>query len=160
MLSRLDSRRRPDMATSPQNYNRSALSRSLNEPEHTSRSRRYAAPEPKLFSLPVRPKEAPRWGDPNSYSSAPYTNGVFSYERRSPSERDEMERSPRAISRQNTFDYDDGASNIRRSYNEPDFTMDDAGGLQRLRIDDNMRRSDGYSPSSAAGQKKIGRAHV
>lgn len=142
------------MGTSPQSYHRSSLSRSLNEPAHTSRSHRYAAPETKPFSLPVRPKEAPRWGDSNGYPSAPYTNGLFSYERRSPSERDEMERSPRPISRQNIFDYDDGASNMSRSYNEPDFAMDEAGGLQRLRIDDSMRRSDGYSPSSAAGQKR------
>ena len=78
---------------------------------------------------------------------------LFSYERRSPSEGDEMKRSPWPISRQNTSDYDDGASNVSRSYNEPDFAMGEVGGLQRLRTDDSMRRSDGYSPSSAAGQK-------
>ena len=142
------------MATSPQSYHRSSLSRSLNEPTHTSRSHKYGAPETKPFSLPVRPKEASRWEVSTSYSCGPYSNGVFNYERRSPSERDEMERSPRPISRQNNFDYDDGASNMSRSYNEPDFAMDEAGGLQRLRIDDSMRRSDGYSPSSAAGQKR------
>ena len=41
---------------------------------------------------------------------------------------------------------------MSRSYNETDFAMDEAGGLQRLRIDDSMRRSDDYLPSSAAGQ--------
>ena len=65
-----------------------------------------------------------------------------------------MERSPRPVSRQNTLDYDDGASCMGRSYNDMDFVMEEAGGLQRLRIDDSMRRSDGYSLNSAAGQKR------
>ena len=43
---------------------------------------------------------------------------------------------------------------MSRSYNEPDFRMDEGGGLQRIRIDNSMRRSDGYLPSSAAGHKR------
>ena len=65
----------------------------------------------------------------------------------SPSEGDEMERSPRPVSRQNTIDYDDGASCMGRSYNDTDFAMEGPEGLQRLRIDDSMRWSDGYSPT-------------
>ena len=32
---------------------------------------------------------------------------------------------------------------MSHSYNEPDFAMDEAGGLQSLRIDNSIRRSDG-----------------
>ena len=44
-------------------------------------------------------------------------------------------------------------SMLRRSYNEPGFAVDEAGGLRELRTDDNMRRSGGHSHSSAAGQE-------
>lgn len=157
MLSRLDSRRRPDISTSPRDYSRSSISRSLHEAPRSSGPHKYTPPDAKPLSLPVRSKGPDnfRWGESNGLPSAPFTNGSsYKFERRSPSETDEMGRSPRPRSRQNTLDYDESGSSLGRSYNDTDFAMEEAGGLQRLRIDDSMRRSDGYSPNSAAGQKR------
>ena len=67
---------------------------------------------------------------------------------------DKMEFSPRPLSRQNTFDYDDGASNMSPSYNEPDFAMDGAGGSQRLRIGDSIRRSVLFTQLNRGAEKK------
>ena len=115
MLSRLGSGRRPDISTSPRDYGRSPISRSLNEASSSSASHIYMAPDPKPLSLPVRSKfsDNSHWPQSNGYSTASFTNGTpYKFERRSPSEDDEMGRSPRPVSRQNTFDYDDGARSM------------------------------------------------
>lgn len=108
----------------------------------------------------LSPLESPlsRWASGGSAPIGP-RNGA-QYGHRSPSERDDMEQSPRPYSRQTTHDFDDASSTVSYSYqnshytdNESDFPMEETG-FQRLHIDDGMRRSDGQPLSAAAGQKR------
>jgi hypothetical protein len=111
----------------------------------------------------LSPLESPisRWASGGSAPIPPpgMRNGG-SYGYRSPSERDDMEQSPRPYSRQTTHDFDDASSTVSYSCqgshytdNESDFPMEETG-FQRLHIDDGMRRSDGQPLSAAAGQKR------
>ena len=43
---------------------------------------------------------------------------------------------------------------MARPHNEPDSAMDEAGGLQRRRIDDSMRRRDDFSSNLTADRKE------
>jgi len=169
LLQKLNSRRGCNISTSPRSYGRLPFSTSLNDGSPSSGlAHKHAQPYQKPLSLPVMtskmgPLESPlsRWADGGALSVAPFSSfngGQYGY--RSPSERDDMEHSPRPYSRQTTCDFDDTASSVSHSYqgshypdNDSDFPMEETG-LQRLRIDDNMRRSEGHSPSSAAGQKR------
>ena len=153
------------MSMSPNGLSRSPFSTSLNDgPPH---SRRYPSSGQKPLSLPVLTKgefgdsSGNRWGSSNALSITPSGNGSGSYlGRRSPSDRDDTDRSSYPRSYPSGVDFDDAASSMSVSYqgshfadNDVDFPMDDTG-LHRLRIDDSMRRSDGNSPNSAAGQKR------
>lgn len=108
----------------------------------------------------LSPLESPlsRWASGGSAPIAPRSGSQYGY--RSPSERDDIEQSPRPYSRQTTHDFDDASSTVSYSYqgshytdNESDFPMEETG-FQRLQIDDGMRRSDGQPLSAAAGQKR------
>ncbi len=165
LLQKLGSRKMGEVSTSPQSYGKAPFSTSLNEAPQSYRFNRHMAPTQKPLSLPSMKTEfsgspGSRWGNGSALSTTPVNNGgVAQFGYRSPSERDDMERSPRPSSRQAAWDMDD-ASSVSHSYqgshfldNEADFQMEETG-LRRLRIDDSMTRADGYSPSSAAGQKR------
>lgn len=163
MLDKLNSRKRGD--TPSNNYGKGPFSTSLNDNAQQARYNRYASKPQQPLSMPAMPSkvgfgESPvsRWGEGAALSTTPLSSGMhFGY--RSPGDRDDLERSPHMQSRHSAMDFDDAASSMSVSYqgshfaDEADFPMEETG-LQRLRIDDNMRRSDGNSPTSAAGQKR------
>lgn len=162
MLDKLNSRRGADKPSN--NYGKGPFSSSLNDGAQQARYNRYATKPQQPLSMPAMPakvgfgESVPRWGDADAFSTTPINFGAhFSY--RSPSQIEDLDRSPHMQSRHSAMDFDDAASSMSVSYqgshfaDEPDFPMEETG-LQRLRIDDNMRRSDGNSPTSAAGQKR------
>ena len=96
---------------------------------------------------------------PNHYASGPY-------DYRSPSDRDDAERSPLPYLRHsasgslsNSEDNHSFASRANGDSDrnldiDADFPMEETSGLRRLRIDDSTLRFEGHSPTSAAGQKR------
>ncbi|KFY13377.1 hypothetical protein V492_03312 [Pseudogymnoascus sp. VKM F-4246] len=167
VLQKLNSRRGGDISTSPRSYGKAPFSRSFNDSVPSSPlNQKHGLPHQKPLSLPamntkLSPLESPlsRWASGGSAPIAPPRNGG-QYGYRSPSERDDMEQSPRPYSRQTTHDFDDASSTVSYSYqnshytdNESDFPMEETG-FQRLHIDDGMRRSDGQPLSATAGQKR------
>lgn len=88
------------------------------------------------------------------------------YDHRSPTERIEKERLvlPYRPSQPSNLKTEDDGSNHSRSsrgsYDQAymdgdvDFPMEETSGLRKLQIDDRMGRGEGYSPLSAAGQKR------
>ncbi|KFY78354.1 hypothetical protein V499_02481 [Pseudogymnoascus sp. VKM F-103] len=169
VLQKLNSRRGGDISTSPRSYGRAPFSKSFNDSVPSSPlGQKHGLSHQKPLSLPamnskLSPLESPisRWASGGSAPNAPLgmrNGGQYGY--RSPSERDDMEQSPRPYSRQTTHDFDDASSTVSYSYqgshytdNESDFPMEETG-FQRLHIDDGMRRSDGQPLSAAAGQKR------
>jgi hypothetical protein len=108
-----------------------------------------------------------RWGDGGlSTVSPPSQYAAGPYEYRSPSDRDDAERSPLPYlqhsasgSLSNSEDNPSFASRAngdsdRNSDIDTDFPMEETSGLRRLRIDDNSLRLESHSPTSAAGQKR------
>jgi hypothetical protein len=107
-----------------------------------------------------------RWADGGlSVVSSPshYATGPYDY--RSPSDRDEAERSPLPYLRHSASgslsNSEDNPCFARRSNGDSDKSLDDAdfpmeetSGILHLRIDDNSSRLEGHSPTSAAGQKR------
>lgn len=108
-----------------------------------------------------------RWSDGSHPARSPpanYTSRRYDY--RSPIEQDEAEKSPlpylrRSISGSLSNSEDTSIFPCRSTMesdknldNDPDFPMEETSGLRHLHIGDTYMRSDGHSPTSAAGQKR------
>lgn len=179
VLQKLGSGRTGDNATQSAGYPRSPFSSSLNDISPTSRiAQEHSQLAQKALSLPVSSTrlssvESPltRWADGGFSDNSPQThvvNGSGPYDYRSPSERDETERSPSQYSRRyisGASNSEDNASVVSQSHSgsyeqngiadhESDFTMEGTTRLRRLQIDDKMHRGEGYSPQSAVGHKR------
>jgi len=175
LLQKLDLRRRTDNATPPRGFHRSPFSSSLNDASPKSRiAYEHQSPAQKAFSMPVTSGRLgttetlfSRLGDGGLSAVSPpnyYATGPYDY--RSPSDRDDAERSPLLYLRRsasgslsNSEDNHNFASRAngdsdRNLDNDTDFPMEETSGLRRLRIDDNSSRLEGQSPTSAAGQKR------
>jgi len=175
VLQKLDSRRRADNTTPPRGFYRLPFSSSLNDASPTShRAYEHQSPAQKAFSMPVRSARLgatensfSRWGEGGVSAVSPpshYASGPFDY--RSPSDRDDAERSPlpylRHTASESLSNSEDNHSFASRANGDSDrtldidadFPMEETSGLRRLRIDDNTLRLEGHSPVSAAGQKR------
>lgn len=108
-----------------------------------------------------------RWADGGLSAVSPpshYASGPYDY--RSPSDRDDAERSPLPYLRHSASgslsNSEDNHSFVSRANGDndrnldidADFPMEETSGLRRLRIDDSTLRLEGHSPTSAAGQKR------
>jgi hypothetical protein len=108
-----------------------------------------------------------RWADGGLSAVSPpshYASGPYDY--RSPSDRDDAERSPLPYLRHsasgslsNSEDNHSFASRANGDSDrnldiDADFPMEETSGLRRLLIDDSTLRFEGHSPTSAAGQKR------
>lgn len=174
LIKKLESRRGTDNATPPRGT-RAPFSSSLNDTSPTSRiTYDYQQPVQKAFSMPVRSArlgllESPlsQWAERGlSAVSPPSYYATGPYDCRSPSDRDEAERSPLPFLRHSTSgslsnseDYPSFAGRLNGDSDkcldiDADFPMEETSGLQRLRINDNSLRLEGHSPTSAAGQKR------
>jgi hypothetical protein len=172
LVQKLDFRRGKDNATPPRGFPRAPLSSSLNDaPLSPRRGHEHLQSTQKPFSMPapsarIGSIEIPfsRRGDGGVSATSPlsiYANGQYDY--RSPSDRDEPERTPSSFLRRSvsgSLGNPEDAVFAGRSHTESDKNVDDVdfpveqtSRLGRLRIDDSMR-SDGLSPTSAAGQKR------
>jgi hypothetical protein len=171
-MQKLDSRRRTDNATPPRGYPKSPFSSSLNDSSPASRrAHEQQLPGHKPLSMPVLSTrmgsvESPfsRWADSGVSAISPLNvNGYFGY--RSPSERDEAEKSPRPYIRRSTSgslsNSDDATNFVARStgggydiVDDTEFPMEETSGLRLLHLDDGTIRAEGHSPPSTAGQKR------
>lgn len=178
LLQKLNARRGSDDSnTPPRSFSKFTFSSSANDASPTSRiASEHRHPTLKPLSLPINTRkhgpEDPwgRWAAIDTPMSSAISPGnpfprFGQYDYRSPSDSTaESDRSPQPFARQpgsgSIMHLDDTSSVTSRSRDgydqrtpESDFQMEETG-LTRLQIDDYAARTEAYSPSSAAGQKR------